>query len=214
MENTKYKDRWIAGIAALTLILIGIGFLFYWPGSDDIEFSPVPQEEQQHSDEHTTQETEKPAPSGDFENESASSVGDMAIAENTLASLLPMPAEQQTEGSEPQEVTQSPRRVADSAATALDAFAAAMRENNVERALSYFAPRVREQYRESFMQWNSPAAHPVVQAYYSGTVDPVELIDPDFGLYEIAVYPRGSQLPFRLNFAYSSEVGEYVILEL
>lgn len=211
MENTKYKDRWIAGVAALTLILIGIAFLFYWPSSDDTEFSPVPQEEQRHYDEHTTQETEV---SGDFENGSASSVGDTVIAESSSASLSPMPAEQQTEGSEPQEVTQSPRRVADSAATALDAFAAAMRANNVERALSYFAPRVREQYRESFMQWNSPAAHPVVQAYYSGTVDPVELIDPDFGLYEIAVYPRGSQLPFRLNFAYSSEVGEYIILEL
>ncbi|MDP2650111.1 MAG: hypothetical protein Q8P16_00930, partial [bacterium] len=113
----------------------------------------------------------------------------------------------------PTTVELGPRQRADSAASALAFFAEAMVANDYERAASYFSANVRDSYRASFEGQNG-AQHAVVRAYYGGTVEDVQLVDPKYGIYEIAVYPAGSPLPFRPRFAYNAEAGEYVILEL
>lgn len=113
-----------------------------------------------------------------------------------------------------QQEVQTPRKEATSPAEALQYFALAQQAQDIERALTYFHPSVQEQYRNSFETEYKNKIHPVALAYTTGKVDDVQLVEPRQGLYEIAVYPAGSQIPFRPRFVYESTTGEFVILEL
>jgi len=107
-----------------------------------------------------------------------------------------------------------PRQKAESPGDALRLFAEAMVANDFERAASYFSPEFQAQFQAEFEAKGKPGAqHLVVYAYYNGKVDSVELIDPQNGIYEIAVYPPASPFPFRTNYTYNAEVQEFVMTE-
>lgn len=107
-----------------------------------------------------------------------------------------------------------PRIRAGSAEEALRYFVEAMLESDYDLAVSYFSKNVQDSYKGAFSEHASGARFSVVQAYINGKVDRAEVVDPANGIYEIAVYPAGSQLAFRPRLAYDSSVGEFVILEL
>ena len=108
-----------------------------------------------------------------------------------------------------------PRQPAEVVGDALKFFVEAMAAGDHERALSYFSPSVRPQYRASFETNYKNKHHPVVVAYYNGRVENPTVTEPGSGLYEIAVYPsKKGGLPFRPNFMYDSSVQEFVISEL
>lgn len=94
---------------------------------------------------------------------------------------------------------------------ALQFFAEAYAAGDQERALSYFADSVRDQYRASFKEYEG-REHPVVRAYFTGEVGPVELIQPEHGIYEVRVRPFGSKGAYTVNFFF--ENGEFRIWEL
>tara|TARA_B100000745_G_scaffold243516_1_gene165812 strand:+ start:2430 stop:3041 length:612 start_codon:yes stop_codon:yes gene_type:complete len=101
----------------------------------------------------------------------------------------------------------------DSPRAALDYFAEAMQAGNYERALSYFSESVKDSYSESFKEYEEKGIqHPVVTAYFSGTVGEVELAQPKSGIYEIRVIPQGQTNGYSLYFFF--ENGEFVIWEL
>jgi hypothetical protein len=144
-------------------------------------------------------ETETVAPASN--SESTSSAGDSPL-QVTVQSTPQSPAEL------------GPRQKATSPALALKFFAEAMTARDYERAASYFTPHLQDPFQESFEEKDPGATYPTVSAYFNGEVEEVQLVDPKYGIYEIAVYPQGSQLPFRPRFAYDASIGEYVILEL
>ena len=96
---------------------------------------------------------------------------------------------------------------------ALQYAAEAMQAGDLERSLSYFSEDVKDSYRTSFVTGYEGKMHPVLGAFLSGTTDPVELIQPEYGLYEIAIYQNGSTVPYRAYFRFDGSVGEFVITE-
>jgi len=111
-------------------------------------------------------------------------------------------------------ITLGPRVRADSPSAALKYFAEAIAGDDVERALSYMRADVQEQYRAAFETHYQTKPHPVVVAYYNGTVKDSKLIEPKYGWYEIDVYPSGSTLPYKIYAEYDSSVGAFVLTEL
>lgn len=97
---------------------------------------------------------------------------------------------------------------------ALELSVEAMQSGDLERSLSYFSNDVRDAYRTAFTTEYKDTLHPVFVAYLSGTTDPVELIQPEYGLYEVMVYPAGSELGYSVNMVYDSSTAEFVITEL
>jgi len=105
-----------------------------------------------------------------------------------------------------QSATNSPR-------AALDYFAEAMQARDYERALSYFAESVKDGYRTSFEGYEEKGTHhPVVEAYFLGTIGDVVLSQPQHGIYEIRITPKGATNGYTTYFFF--ENGEFVIWEL
>ena len=98
---------------------------------------------------------------------------------------------------------------------AVEFFAKALENGDIDRAISYFKLEVQDGYRKSFEEYASNGhIHPVAQAFLNGVVDPVRLIDSLSGIYEIAIYPNASSLPFRVNVMYDNRTQEFVVTEL
>lgn len=107
-----------------------------------------------------------------------------------------------------------PRQKASLPGDALLFFVEAASAGDVDRAVSYMHHSIQDPYRVTLEGKYKERLHPVVYSYLYGTVENVELIEPESGLYEIAVYPGVSGLPFRVNIRYDNTVGEFVITEL
>lgn len=199
MEYINQRNLIIA-TGLLVVIALGGFAYFYAPVVDDV--TPSTDEVAEMLDETATT---TPQETDTTENES------------TGETTVTVTQETQTTTPAPQAIVKKdlgPRQKADSPNSALTFFAEAMVANDFERAASYFFPHLRAQYQAEFeAAGRMGAQHAVVSSYYSGTVDPVELIDPDNGIYEIAVYPLGSPLPFRTNYAYNAETGEFLFTE-
>jgi Zn-dependent M28 family amino/carboxypeptidase len=124
-----------------------------------------------------------------------------------------MPIEAPAEDSEPQDL--GPRQPATTPIDALKYAAEAAQVGDIERALSYISTDVRDNYRTSFTTQYEGQIYPVLLAYLVGKTDPVELVQPEHGLYQISVYPSANAtLGFSTYYKYDGATGEFVITEL
>ncbi|MAZ67430.1 hypothetical protein CL652_01520 [bacterium] len=194
-------------IAVLILVFIGVTVLVLnyqrtvpVVGGDKSEEATTSLKE----DNATTTDTEV-SDSGEAANVSGGS---------TINKKGPSPLRVSIEYPELEPIELGPRLKAAFPGDALRYFAEAMRGGDRERALSYIHPNVREQYKKALEAQYADRQHPVVIAYYTGTVGDAELTQPQNGIYEITVQPKDTELPFRAYAIYESEAGEFVLLEL
>ncbi len=190
-------------IAAGLLVVIALGAYAYFNGAAQNEVPGLVTELEtvEEGAATTTQQQEDETTATVATETTATAQGTTQQQETTQA---PTKAEKKELG---------PRQKAGSPGDALRLFAEAMVANDAQRAASYFSPHLQADYEASFNTYNDMARHPVVFAYYNGKVDPVQLIDPDNGIYEIAVYPGGGPLPFRTNYMFNADMQEFVITE-
>jgi len=239
MEEAIYKKFIPALVLGAVVIIAGTAAFLYWPSGAE-----APEDMALVEGEQIATTTDADASTGsDVGLDGASSGDDDAMLEgdagantasantsNTTASngtsgggqqsqstgstgtLVDSNADTQVENTTMVEL--GPRQKASSAEAALQFFVEAMEANDYDRAASYFHSNVQAQHRASFEEGASGSQHVVVRAYRSGTVEEGKFVDEQYGIYEIAVYPQGSQLPYRPRFAYDASVGEWTILEL
>lgn len=195
-------------IVAITLIVWGV------------QNSPASQ--QQSADTQITETattTEETATTTNEDNEEVTSEQESSVTQNTTspqANTTPptQNSNVQVRVETQQKVELGPRKAATvSPRAALDYFVEAIQAGDIERAVSYFTESVRDGYHTTFEEYAARGQqHPVVTAYLTGTVGEVELIQPEHGIYEIRVTPKGSELGYTLNFFF--ENGEFRIWEL
>ncbi len=213
MEKLKNKDALYALTAVIILLAVGIG-LYAYTANKKVALPADTGMVEEEQRETTGDESATTTPQSDESADTPRTETAQSQTTNTQPAAAAGAGTAQNTQQVPQ-VDLGPRQVADSPASALYYFARAMSVKDTERALTYIEPSARASYRVAFEQRAArEALHPVVQAYYTGDVADVELVDPEYGIYEIAVYPKGSQLPFRVRFAYNAQAGEFLILEL